>query len=243
MKRNIKLTIEYDGTDFVGWQRQPNGRTVQEELEKAIAVITREQCAVTGAGRTDSGVHARGQVANFMTTSTVGAQELSRSLNGLLPEDIVVHSAEQVEEGFSARYSAVSRHYRYFIAVRPTALERKYTWELHYALDVDAMNHAASSILGTHDFQAFCKAESEVDHHLCNVMESCWQRTDRHMIYSVQANRFLHGMVRALVGTMVNIGRGYTPVEDFQSILASRRRSQAGQAAPSKGLFLERVTY
>lgn len=105
------------------------------------------------------------------------------------------------------------------------------------------MNHAAFSIMGIHDFQAFCKTESEVEHHLCNVMESCWQQTDRHMIYSVRANRFLHGMVRALVGTMVNIGRGYTPIEDFQTILESRQRSKAGQAAPSKGLFLERVTY
>lgn len=243
MKRNIKLIVEYDGTEFVGWQRQPNGRTVQEELERSVATITRTQSSVTGAGRTDSGVHARGQVANFFTDSELKTEELKRSLNGVLPDDIVIHSAEDVAEGFSARHSAVSRHYRYFIAIRPTALERKYTWELGYTLDVDMMNQAALSIVGIHDFQAFCKAESEVDHHLCNVMESCWQQTDRHMIYSVCANRFLHGMVRALVGTMVNIGRGYTPVDEFSSIMASHQRSKAGQAAPSKGLFLERVTY
>ncbi|MFA6456581.1 MAG: tRNA pseudouridine(38-40) synthase TruA [Bacteroidota bacterium] len=243
MKRNFKITIEYDGTDFAGWQRQPNGRTVQEEIEKTLASITQESSPVVGAGRTDSGVHARGQVANFYSNSVFSINDFHRALNGMLPEDIVIHSVEEVNEDFSARYSAKERAYRYYISQRPAAIDRKYCWQLRYQFDIEKMNRAANSILGIHDFCAFCKTDSETEHHLCNVYSSQWRLENGLLIYSVSANRFLHGMVRALVGTMVNIGRGFTPEEDFQSILQSKDRSNAGQAAPAKGLFLERVTY
>lgn len=243
MKRNIKLTIEYDGTDFVGWQKQPNGRTVQDEIETAIKKITQEESSIVGAGRTDSGVHARGQVANFFTSSVLDTNEFIRALNGTLPNDIVIHSVEQVEENFSARYNAKEREYRYFISKQPTAIDRKYCWLLGYQFEIEKMNRISAAILGTHDFQSFCKADSEVDHFLCTVIESRWYEENSKLIYHVCANRFLHGMVRALVGTMVNIGRGHTEEKEFREILRSKNRSKAGQAAPPQGLFLERVIY
>jgi tRNA pseudouridine38-40 synthase len=243
MKRNIKLIIEYDGTDFVGWQRQPNGRTVQEEIEKTLSTVTQEQITVVGAGRTDSGVHARGQAANFFTNSEMDLNDFRRALNGLLPEDIVIHSVESAANDFSARYSAVSREYRYFISQKPTAVDRKYCWHLRYRFDVEMMNRIARSIEGIHDFQAFSKTDTEVEHHRCEVFESSWKLENDMLTYTVRANRFLHGMVRALVGTMVNVGRGFTPESEFRVIMESKNRSSAGQAAPAKGLFLERVTY
>ncbi len=243
MKRNIKAVIEYDGTDFVGWQRQPNGRTVQEEIEAAVKQITGAAATVTGAGRTDSGVHARGQVANFFIEHPIGSDGLWRGLNGVLPNDVVILSLEEVPEQFSARYSATAREYRYVISRQPTAIDRRLCWQLGYAFDVERMNRVAASILGLHDFQSFCKSESEVDHYRCDVTVSEW-KSDRHRLeYTVRANRFLHGMVRALVGTMVNIGRGYTPEEEFGRIIDARDRTKAGQAAPAKGLFLNRVFY
>lgn len=243
MKRNIKLTIEYDGTDFVGWQKQPNGRTVQDEIETAVKRITQEESSIVGAGRTDSGVHARGQVANFFTSSVLDTNEFNRALNGTLPSDIVIHSVEEVDEKFSARFNAKEREYRYFISKQPTAIDRKYCWRLGYKFEIEKMNRVSSAILGTNDFQSFCKAEFEVDHFLCTVIESHWYEENFRLIYRVRANRFLHGMVRALVGTMVNVGRGHTEEKEFLEILKLKDRSKAGQAAPPQGLFLERVIY
>ncbi|MFZ4619213.1 MAG: tRNA pseudouridine(38-40) synthase TruA [Bacteroidota bacterium] len=243
MKRTIKLTIEYDGTLFVGWQRQPNGRTVQNEIEQALWKVTREETAIVGAGRTDSGVHARGQVASFQTDSVMTANEFRRALNGNIPDDIVITDVEVAENDFSARYSALSREYRYYISSQPTAIERNFCWQCGYQMDIEKMNRIASSIIGIHDFQSFCKSDSEVEHYRCEILESDWSFHREKLIYHVRANRFLQGMVRALVGTMVNVGRGYTDEKDFPAIMEARDRSKAGQAAPAKGLFLERVTY
>lgn len=243
MKRNIKLIIEYDGTDFVGWQRQQNGRSVQEVLEAAIEQITAESTTVTGAGRTDSGVHARGQVANFFTESKLTAPQFLRALNGVLPDDIVVHVVEEVAESFSARYSAKEREYRYIISQVPTAIGRNYTWQLNYHLSIEAMNVATHEILGTHDFRSFCKSEAEVEHYRCNITKALWEQTSEKLIFTIRANRFLHGMVRALVGTMVNVGRGYTSINEFKAILQLKDRTKAGQSAPPRGLFLEKVIY
>lgn len=243
MKRNIKLTIEYDGTDFVGWQRQPNGRSVQQALEEVIQQITQEKISLVGAGRTDSGVHARGQVANFFSQTGLSTSDLYRAFNGVVPDDIVIHAVEEVDEKFSSRYSAKEREYRYYIVQKPAAIERKYTWHLNYDLDIALMNVICGKILETHDFQSFCKSESNVDHFLCNVFHAEWQRDGSKLIFIIRANRFLHGMVRALVGTMVNVGRGYTSIESFESIMDAKNRTKAGQAAPPQGLFLERVIY
>jgi tRNA pseudouridine38-40 synthase len=243
MTRTIKLTIEYDGTDFVGWQRQQSGRTVQEEIERALRTITREETGIVGAGRTDSGVHARGQVASFKTKCDLSPNELKRALNGNIPEDIVIRDSEEVDENFSARYSALSREYRYFISPSSTAIARKFSWQCAYKMDLELMNRIALSIIGIHDFRSFCKTDSVVEHHLCEVFESNWSIDGPMIVYHVRANRFLQGMVRALVGTMVNVGRGHTAESEFSVIMEAKNRSKAGQAAPAKGLFLERVTY
>jgi tRNA pseudouridine38-40 synthase len=243
MKKNYTISIEYDGTEFVGWQRQQNGRSVQKVIEHALETIAGESVAVTGAGRTDSGVHARGQVANFHSETSMTCEELYRALNGLLPDDVVIHSVDEADETFSARFSAKEREYRYYICRSRTALLRKYSWRVGYALDVPLMNRVSGTIVGTHEFQAFCKAESSMHHYRCTVSAAQWKEEDGMLIFTIRANRFLHGMVRALVGTMVDVGRGYTSESDFAAIIASKNRSNAGQSAPPQGLFLERVIY
>jgi len=242
--RTIKLNIEYDGTDYVGWQNQPNGRSIQGEIERALSQILQEDVQIVGAGRTDAGVHARGQVAHFKTSREVEVRALARSLNGVLPEDIVILSAEEVEESFHARYSAKARVYRYVLALQPTALWRSYSWYVGgYVLDMDLLSRCAELIVGEKDFGSFCKANSSAEHFRCTVLRAEWKREGSLLMFEITADRFLYGMVRALVGTMVEIGRGYRPLEDFQRILDARDRREAGMAPPAKGLFLERVIY
>jgi tRNA pseudouridine38-40 synthase len=244
MKKNVKITIEYDGTDFVGWQRQPNGRTVQEQIENALEKVFSKKITVIGAGRTDSGVHARGQVANFKVESDVDLHELKRSINGLTGEDIVIRSIEEVDENFSARHSAKMREYCYQIIQEQTALERRFFWLLNYPLNIDVMNRAAAVLVGSHDFSSFCRSESSTDHFFCQVFSAVWSEgKPSKLFFTIQANRYLHGMVRALVGTMVDVGRGFITLQDFENVLASKERQRAGQSAPAHGLFLERVVY
>jgi tRNA pseudouridine38-40 synthase len=235
--------MEYDGTDFVGWQTQPNGRSVQEEITKVLDQVLQESVNVIGAGRTDSGVHARGQVANLRTNSTLSTGAVLNALGGLLPEDICVYSVEEVPEDFHARYSARERLYRYYISFKPSAIGRRYQWYVKYDLDFEILNSIATQVVGEHDFESFCKADSAADSFVCTVNTSAWMRAHAGLIYEVRANRFLRGMVRALVGTMVDIARGFTPPEEFPRILTAKDRRKAGLAAPAQGLFLEEVLY
>ena len=241
--RAFKLTIEYDGTDFVGWQSQLNGRAVQDELLRALHQILGEEVTLVGAGRTDSGVHARGQVAGFRTEKTIVPGKLLASLNGVLPGDVRVLSAEEVPASFHARFDARQRRYSYCIALKPTALDRRTSWYVKYPLDDNVMKEAAARFLGKHDFSAFCKHEAEVENRVCTVVQSEWNAGEDRLVYRIAADRFVHGMVRALVGTMVDIGRGYTPLGQLKEILASGDRSAAGTAAPARGLCLEEVLY
>jgi tRNA pseudouridine38-40 synthase len=241
--RNIKLVVEYDGTDFVGWQSQLNGRSVQDEISKVLQQVLQQSITLIGAGRTDAGVHARGQVANFRNATALETSTILNALNGLLPEDICVHSADEVSEDFHARYDARERLYRYYIASRPSAISRRFQWFVKFPLDVSVMNNIAAQILGDHDFTSFCKIGADADHHRCTVSISEWRQMKDFIIYEINANRFLHGMVRTLVGTMVDIGRGFTPAPAFAEILNARDRTKAGMTAPPLGLFLEEVTY
>ena len=241
--RNLKIIIEYDGTDFVGWQMQANGRTVQEEITNVLEQVLQQPITLIGSGRTDSGVHARGQVANFRTTSSMGVGSILSALNGILPEDIYVHSVEEVAEEFHARYSARERVYRYYISLRPTPIGRRYQWYVKYDLNVPTMNDVAALIVGDHDFESFCRNGADVDHYRCTVTFSSWTESAETLVYDIRANRFLHGMVRALVGTMVDIGRGFTPASAFAGIMEAKDRRKAGMAAPPHGLFLEEVLY
>jgi len=241
--RNIKLLIEYDGTDFVGWQVQPKGRTVQGEITGVLSRVLQEPISLIGAGRTDTGVHARGQVANFRTVSTIAPDALLRALGGMLSDDVVVHSVDEVPETFHARYDARERVYRYYISFRSSAIGRSYRWHMPYRLDLELMKAAALGVEGTHDFESFSKNGSEVDHYRCHVKTSRWKQDGENLVYEICADRFMRGMVRLLVGTMVDVGRGHQSLDSFQQLLEERDRSKSGMAAPPHGLFLEEVLY
>ena len=240
---NIRLIIEYDGTDYVGWQFQINGRSVQEEVEKAIKQILQSNIRITGGGRTDTGVHARGQVASFSVERDIEINLLSKSLNSVLPRNIVVREAAEAPKDFNARHDAKSRRYSYFISQEPTAIQRNYCWQVYQKLDVKLMQTCAKQIIGEHGFRSFCKVETDLHHHRCTISSAEWKQIDGLLVFEITANRFLHGMVRTLVGTMVNVGRGHTKIEDFNNILEAKDRSAAGISAPAKGLFLEEIIY
>ena len=241
--RNIKLLIEYEGTDYAGWQRQENARTIQGEIEDVLLRVLQEKITVVGAGRTDSGVHARGQVANFLTRSPLSCVEIGRALNGLLPGEIAIQSVEEVPEDFHARYSARGRCYSYSIVRAPSALLRNFAWYVRYPLDVDLMKKAVDALPGAREFGSFCKGQAEAGHCRCTVFSACWSEEGARLLFVIRANRFLHGMVRALVGTMVDVGRGYTTLEEFSSILAMNDLHEGGANAPARGLTLESVLY
>lgn len=241
--RTIRMTVEYDGTDFSGWQFQNNGRSVQGELEKSAAQLLQEEVRMTGAGRTDAGVHARGQVCHYSTSTSMDVQAIARGMNALLPKDVVVRDVEVAENEFHARYSAKARMYRYYITQHPTAILRRFRWTVGWRLDTRTMQQCCDVILGEKDFKSFCKEQAEVSHFRCIVTKANWEFVGGDLVFEIVANRFLHGMVRALVGTMVEVGRGYRSVADFERICSEKNRSEAGMAAPSSGLFLEKVFY
>lgn len=243
--RRLKLLIEYDGTDFVGWQVQPAsaGRSVQATIQDAFRQFTGADASVVGSGRTDSGVHARGQVAHAIVDTSLSCEKIFEALNGILPNDIAILRVAEAGESFHARYSAHERRYSYTISTVPCAIDRKIAWYVRYPLDVDLMNRCSRLVVGEHDFRAFTKSTAEVDHHRCTVILAVWERNGNKLIFRIHANRFLHNMVRALVGTMVDVGRGYLPFEQFETALRSGRRKDAGPTAPAVGLVLEEVLY
>ncbi len=241
MKR-IKAVIEYDGTHYFGWQLQKDQRTIQGEIEKALKVIFKERVPVTGSGRTDTGVHARNQVAHF-DIPDYDLKSLKRSLNGLLNDDIVVKALEESSPDFHARFDAKKRVYRYYIATQPTALNRYYAWTFLLPLNLTLLQQGADLIKPVQDFRAFCKVKSEVKHHRCHIFTSRWFRQDDLLVYEIAADRFLHGMVRAIVGTLISLGSGKMTLEQLMEIIESGDRRQVPQTAPARGLVLEQVEY
>jgi tRNA pseudouridine38-40 synthase len=239
----MKLLIEYDGTDYAGWQRQENARTIQGEIEDALRRITQQEVSLIGAGRTDAGVHARGQVANFQSGTRLPAPEIEHALNAMLPEDIVIRRAEEAPLDFHARYSARERCYSYSIRRVPSAMQRNFSWFVGYPLDVCLMEQSAAMLPSVREFGSFCKGQAEVDDYRCTVLSACWKEDGPSLVFVIRANRFLHGMVRSLVGTMVDVGRGYTTPGEFSSILSANDRREGGPNAPARGLTLESVRY
>jgi tRNA pseudouridine38-40 synthase len=241
----FRLDLEYDGGGFRGWQSQAGGGTVQQALEEALAVILREPTGVSGAGRTDAGVHARGQVAHFRTEVAVEPLRLRRALEGLLPPTLAILEVRIAHETFHARFDAIRRAYRYHVATQSRAIDRHMRWRLHPAPDFDRMNRAAEALLGKHDFSAFCIAASETRNRTCTLARALWVAEDRpgDWRFEIEADRFLHGMVRAIVGTLVEVGAGRRDEADVPAVLASRDRRRAGRSAPAHGLVLERVDY
>ena len=244
----FRITVAYDGTDFVGWQRQAAGISIQGLLEDALAELDEAAVTVLGAGRTDAGVHALGQVAAFTLTRAIGAAAVVRALNVRLPLSVRVLEAEEMAADFHPQFAARSKTYRYRIwnsdVVSP--FERLYAWHVFGALDIAAMHEAARLLEGTHDFAAFQRTGSDVKTTERTIFASAIGRSaigDSLITYDVVGNGFLRHMVRAIVGTLVEIGRGRRPPEWMREVVASRNRSDAGVTAPAAGLFLVRVTY
>jgi tRNA pseudouridine38-40 synthase len=243
--RNIKIIVEYDGTEYHGWQRQPNGITIQEILEEKIASITQEKITLIGSGRTDAGVHAIGQVANFRTESGIEPENLLRGINSMLPSDIAVKDLRDVDDEFHSRYSAKSKVYDYKIHntdVR-SALFRNYSWHLYGDLDLESMRKGSCCLLGEHDFSSFCAANSDSHNHVRNVIACSIAVDHKTIIVTIEADGFLRYMVRNIIGTLVDVGRGKTTPETFKEIMGSKDRTNAGITAPPRGLFLREVKY
>lgn len=243
MLRNIRLEIEYDGTEFYGWQVQPKLRTVQGEIQERLKTILNQEVNLIGAGRTDVGVHALSQVANFKTDNPLDSETILKGLNGLLPQDVAVKKVQEVDSDFHARYSATSRLYRYRIYRGRTVILRRYVWEVLYSLNLERIVRATQGIQGEHDFSSFCVAESAKDNSVCNVTLASWEEYGDELLLKIEANRFLHTMVRSLVGTLVEVGRGYFSVEDFSDIMKAKDRRKAGPTASACGLCLVEVKY
>lgn len=243
--RNIKLLLEYEGTAYVGWQRQAQPNSIQQALEEAIARITGAHVSITGASRTDAGVHARGQVANFMTSSSLSIEKLRDALNAVLPPDIGVLEAAEAAEDFNARFAAKSKAYEYTIWNRPTrpVLSRLFCWHVHKPLGVEKMSAAARLLLGTHDFACFASANTDRVTSVRTMTEAGVSEKEGIITVSLEGNGFLYNMVRAVTGTLVEVGRGKLSIEGFGEILASRDRARAGRTAPARGLCLVRVEY
>ena len=242
---NIKVVLEYDGSGFAGWQQQAKGRTVEAELKRALKSITGQAITVYGAGRTDAGAHAEGQVANFRTDGRITPQRLMAALNARLPEDVAVLSAEAVPEDFHARYSARWRRYRYRFLDRPArpALERGRCWHVRNRLDVDAMSKAASGLVGKHDWTSFCSAAEPADSRVREMRSAHVARHGDFVEVELVAEGFLRGLVRSIAGALAEVGLGRRSPDWVGKVLQARDRRQAPRTAPAGGLTLMEVVY
>jgi tRNA pseudouridine38-40 synthase len=241
----FKVILEYDGTRYAGWQRQPDQATIQATVEETLAMVAQEPISIVGAGRTDAGVHALGQVASFRTNRTLSAADWLRALNGLLPKDICIKSVERAADEFHARYSAVGKLYEYRILNRPhrSALDRHRLWHLRRYLDLDAMRAAAVTLVGLHDFSSFEGSPTDNTDPMCRLDRLTLHREGDLIRIEAYADRFLRQMVRALVGTLVEVGAGKRDADSLKAVLAAQTRAAAGKTAPPQGLYLVRVDY
>lgn len=249
-EKNIKLVIEYEGTNFSGWQSQAVSATIQDKIEKAIYKITGQNIRINAAGRTDAGVHALGQVANFKIDHYLEAGRFKDAINNFLPHEIMIKSAVEVNLEFRSRNDAVSRHYRYLYATEKSAIYRNLRWEDNRLISSEKLNQAAAVLLGEHDFSAFCVAASLEDDNRCLIEHSEWQTHGPLFTYDIVGNRFLHSMVRSLVGSMINLATENRDqnscnltLDDFKNMLSSPDKERALFTAPSQGLYLVSVSY
>ena len=258
MKNRYFITLSYDGTRYHGWQIQPNGDSVQQELQQALTTLLRQPVEVVGAGRTDTGVHAKMMVAHFELDPTQpplkgeefspfkGELErvLAYKLNKLLPHDIAVQEVRQVAEDMHARFSATSRTYHYYIHAYKDPFLQAYSWQIPFALDFEKMNEAAKFLLDYKDFTSFSKVNTDTKTNLCDIKEAYWKEVAKgQWRFTITANRFLRNMVRAIVGTLVEVGRGRISIDEVRRIIESKDRCQAGESVPAKGLYLVDIKY
>ena len=245
------LTLSYDGTNYSGWQTQPNAPTVQQTLEEALATLLRVPAPVVGAGRTDAGVHARMMVAHLdVDEACVAAQPqtftdwLCEKLNRLLPSDIAIHSVRRVRDDAHARFDALARTYIYYVHTAKSPFARDYSMRLFTAPDFEAMNKAASRLFDYTDFTSFSKLHTDVKTNNCRIMQARWeQESEGVWTFTIQADRFLRNMVRAIVGTRLEVGRGRMTIEEFCRVIEQKDRCSAGTSVPGRGLFLTHIDY
>jgi tRNA pseudouridine38-40 synthase len=246
MLKNFKIIIEYDGTAYHGWQRQKSCRSIQGEIEKALLRMTGDRIAITGSGRTDAGVHAMGQVANFFCNKNIEPENFQKGLNSILSKDIIIKDCLIIDSKFHARYDATSKIYNYRILNRkvPSAIDRNYSWFIHKKLNELAMQSAIFHILGRHDFRSFEGAGSPRSDSIRTVLHaSLTKQENGYLIFRIEGNGFLRFMVRNIVGTLVDVGLGKITPGDFKKIFLSKDRNLAGATAPPHGLFLMEVKY
>ena len=243
--RRIKLTVAYDGTNYCGWQIQPNGITVEEVLNRALSRLTGEKLRVTGASRTDAGVHARGNIAVFDTASTIPAERFAYAVNPLLPEDIAVVNSEEVPQDWHPRYQNSVKTYGYRIVNRemPDPLRRNYTWHVSFPLDIDKMRTAAEYLKGEHDFRSFCSIHTGAATTVRTVYMLDIGKTGDEIVIRISGNGFLYNMVRIIAGTLTEVGRGFRTPENVKKILEAEEREKSGATAPPQGLTLISIEY
>lgn len=236
------IEFAYNGKNYFGWQRQPKQISVQEVLEKAFSTLLRRPVDILGAGRTDTGVHAKKMFAHFDFEENL-PEDLIRRLNSYLPKDIVIYQIHKTTDEAHARFDATERTYHYFLQIGKNPFNYDFAWQVFADLDVELMNQAAEKLLGKKDFSSFAKIHTDVKTHICEVKFAEWSKSENELKFTITADRFLRNMVRAIVGTLVDVGKGKISLEEFNNIIAQKDRSFASGSAPAQGLYLVEVVY
>jgi tRNA pseudouridine38-40 synthase len=238
------IKLAYKGTNYHGWQFQPNAITIQELVNKALSTLLKSTINVVGAGRTDAGVHAIEFYAHFDVVNEIKTEDLVYKANAILPDDIVIYSIIETDNNLHARFDATSRSYEYHIYLGRNPFKIDTTWQLvHKKLDIVAMNEVAKLLLNYENFKSFSRSNTDVRTYNCNITKAEWLLDETNLIFYITADRFLRNMVRAVVGTLLDVGQGKTSLNDFKNIIESKNRSNAGPSVPAKGLFLTKITY
>ena len=235
--------ISYDGSNYCGWQIQPNGNSIQQEIETALQTLLRQPISITGAGRTDAGVHAKEMIAHFDFDSIIDKDILTEKLNRILPRDIAIHRIREVVPEAHARFDASSREYQYFITTRKDVFLHPFLYKINHPLNIKKMNTAAQILSGYIDFTSFSKLHTDVKTNNCKIQYANWEKEDELYIFTIRADRFLRNMVRAIVGTLIDVGRDKLSYDEFRSIIEVKDRCKAGTSVPGQALFLTKIEY
>ncbi len=237
------IQLEFDGSAYHGWQKQPNAPTVEEAFTKTLEQAFQSPIEIVAAGRTDTGVHAKGMVVHIDLDKSLSPDTQIKRLNSMLPADIKIHRIDKVQPEFHARFDATHRTYHYHLSDRPMAINRQYVYYHPFQLDFEQMNAAAELLLGSYDFSCFSKSNTQTYTNDCTVEKAVWKKVDQHWCFEIKANRFLRNMVRAIVGTLIEVGEGKRSVDSIKELIAAKNRSAAGQSVAANGLFLVEVSY
>lgn len=237
------IELVYNGKNYHGWQKQPKAVSVQEVVEKAISVLVKQEIELVGAGRTDAGVHARQLFAHFDISEAINEEELVFRLNSFLPQDIAVKEIFKVKNDAHARFDAVSRAYEYWVVQEKNPFETESAYFVKQKLDLEAMNSAAEKLIGFNDFKCFSKSRTDVKTYNCTIEQAFWEQKEDKLVFHIKADRFLRNMVRAIVGTLLDVGTGKMEIFEIEKIIKSRDRSSAGTSVPAQGLYLTQVEY